>query len=251
MTENIKAFLDTIAVSEGTAGKGDDGYNVLVGGGFFTLDGDYHDHPRKVVHFSNGLASTAAGRYQIIDHTYDIYKAKLGLTDFSPASQDKIACALIQDHGGMTYVEDGQFDLAISKVCKVWASLPGAGYGQRENKLATLRNIYSKDGGALGAQPQQEGPVPVNLSHVGYTAGGTGALVTFLVWITHWPLQPLDAKDTAPAVATLIVIGGSALIFAVKKLFDAWTARSAAKALAKAAPVPVAAASAASAVKAA
>lgn len=213
MTPNTTAFLDTIATSEGTAGRGDNGYNVLVGGGLFTGAGGsapvYNDHPRIAVHLAGGLVSTAAGRYQIIDHTFDLYKAKLGLPDFSPASQDRIALALIADHGAGNYVDDGQFDLAVTKVAKVWASLPGAGYGQHENKLAALRQVYRNAGGALAPPVQQE--VTVNPSHVGYTAGAVGVLVPVLVWATHWPIQPLDAKDTAPAVASLLVMAATGL----------------------------------------
>ena len=46
MSPNLKAFLDMIAVSEGTAGKGNDGYNVIVAGNLFD---SYDDHPRKLV----------------------------------------------------------------------------------------------------------------------------------------------------------------------------------------------------------
>ena len=60
-----------IAVSEGTAGKGDDGYNVIVGGALFQ---GYNDHPRKLVWIRQGLASTAAGRYQLLKRYYDAYK---------------------------------------------------------------------------------------------------------------------------------------------------------------------------------
>ena len=35
VNKNRKAFLDMIAHSEGTAGHGDDGYNVMVGGKLF------------------------------------------------------------------------------------------------------------------------------------------------------------------------------------------------------------------------
>ena len=44
---NIVAFLSTIAVSEGTFGEGDNGYNVLAGGKLFE---GYADHPRVQMH---------------------------------------------------------------------------------------------------------------------------------------------------------------------------------------------------------
>ena len=41
MNRNLKAFLDMIAVSEGTQDHGDDGYNVIVGGDLFEGYGRY------------------------------------------------------------------------------------------------------------------------------------------------------------------------------------------------------------------
>ena len=85
MNPKIKAFLDLIAFSEGTKGKGDNGYNVIVGGDLFS---DYTDHPRKKVYIKSiDNYSTAAGRYQILSRLYDFYKKAMQLNYFSPASQ--------------------------------------------------------------------------------------------------------------------------------------------------------------------
>ncbi|WP_235660921.1 hypothetical protein [Aeromonas veronii] len=60
----VAAFLDMLAWSEGTLGRGDDGYNKLVNpAGLF---GDYSSHPNVSVIVRPGLASTAAGRYQFL-----------------------------------------------------------------------------------------------------------------------------------------------------------------------------------------
>ena len=139
---NISAFLDMIAWSEGTSGP--DGYRTLFGGGTFD---SYADHPRTVVRAS-GYASSAAGRYQILAKTWDSLKTKLGLTDFSPDSQDKCAIELIRERGALNDVQAGRVTDAISKVAKVWASLPGAGYNQPERKLAALLQAYANAGGS-------------------------------------------------------------------------------------------------------
>ncbi len=146
MTPNQRAFLSMLAFSEGTLGKGDDGYNVDAGGKLFT---SYADHPRILVHLSANLESTAAGRYQILARTFDAYKAMLGLPDFSPASQDAIALQIIKEKQALNDVESGHIDDAITKCCKVWASLPGAGYGQRENSFDDLEDAYLDAGGTL------------------------------------------------------------------------------------------------------
>jgi muramidase (phage lysozyme) len=148
-SKNLCAFLDMIAHSEGTAGKGDDGYNVLVGGKLFE---GYADHPRKLVQLRPGLASTAAGRYQLLARYFDAYKAKLHLTDFSPLVQDAIAVQQIQESHALADVEAGNFSQAVAHCAHIWASLPGAGYGQHENKLADLRAAYCAAGGVCARE---------------------------------------------------------------------------------------------------
>lgn len=150
MTPNEKAFLDMIAYSEGTDnGKQptkDHGYDVLVGGGNFS---SYADHPRQLVTLRAGLASTAAGRYQLLSRYFDAYKKQLGLKDFSPASQDEIALQQIKECGALLDVEDGRFDDAVRKCAHIWASLPSAGYGQHENSMVSLKTAYIKAGGTI------------------------------------------------------------------------------------------------------
>jgi len=146
MNNNRRAFLDMIAVSEGTAGRGDNGYNVLVGGGLFD---SYADHPRKLVFINNTLKSTAAGRYQLLARYFDHYKKLLGLKDFSPAAQDAIALQQIKECGALEDVDAGRFEEAVRKCRRIWASFPGAGYGQHENKIERLLAAYKKAGGTL------------------------------------------------------------------------------------------------------
>ncbi|WP_288937044.1 glycoside hydrolase family 104 protein [uncultured Sphingomonas sp.] len=142
--ERKPAFLTALAFSEGTDKPGqptrNKGYDVIVGGALFT---DYSDHPRVLVPLPKlGIKSTGAGRYQILARFYDHYKAQLGLKDFSPASQDAIAWQLIGECGARGDVLAGNFEVAIHKCRSRWASLPGAGYGQHEHKMETLRKVY-------------------------------------------------------------------------------------------------------------
>lgn len=127
--------------------KSDDGYNVIVGG---TLFEGYADHPRKLVSLPKlGIKSTAAGRYQLLARYFDAYKKQLGLKDFSPASQDAIALQQIKEQRALVDIETGHFDLAVKKCRNIWASLPGAGYGQHENDMAKLTLAFVKAGGKL------------------------------------------------------------------------------------------------------
>lgn len=142
---NIIAFLDMLSWSEGTLGLGDDGYNVIVGGGLFAR---YADHPRQSIELPRlNIRSTAAGRYQLLSRYFDAYRTQLGLHDFSPVAQDMIAIQQIKECRAYQLIISGQITEAISRCARIWASLPGAGYGQREHKLADLLRMYVTFGG--------------------------------------------------------------------------------------------------------
>jgi len=148
---NLGAFLDMIAVSE----IGDlllmrsaNGYNVLVGATpthplLFT---SYATHPNILNKATN---STAAGRYQLLHKYYDAYSKQLDLTDFTPASQDAIAIQQIRECHAIPLIEAGKIAEAIAACAHIWASLPGAGYGQHENRIAVLETAYQNAGGKL------------------------------------------------------------------------------------------------------
>jgi len=143
---NVCAFLDMLAMSEiGAAllASSDDGYNVLVGGQLFS---SYDDHPNI---FNAQLNSTAAGRYQLLHRWWLPYKSQLQLTDFGPVSQDRVAIQQIRERGAIADIQAGRFDQAVAKVSNIWASLPGAGYGQHENHIGALRVAYVTAGGTL------------------------------------------------------------------------------------------------------
>lgn len=147
----VVAFLDMIAWSEGTDNgrqpTKNHGYDVLVGGALFS---SYADHPRILVPLPRlGIKSTAAGRYQLLARYYDAYKKTLGLTDFSPLSQDLIAIQQIRERRALPLIQMGQFDEAVAAVSNIWASLPGAGYGQHEHKLLNLQVAFENAGGVV------------------------------------------------------------------------------------------------------
>lgn len=149
--KNVAAYLDMLGFSEGTDDghqpTRDHGYDVLVGGALFT---SYADHPRVLVDLPRlGIKSTAAGRYQLIARWYDPYSRMLKLSDFSPASQDAIAVQQIRERGALADIQAGRLRAAITKCRNIWASLPGAGYGQHENKYEQLRAQYLLCGGEI------------------------------------------------------------------------------------------------------
>ena len=144
-----------IAVSEGTENIGDNGYNVIVGGSLFN---DYSEHPNNAVYIKQiNDYSTAAGRYQILYRYWLVYVNTLKLRDkalfkdgaFGKDAQDAIALQMINECHALADIDAGNFDLAVDKCGKRWASLPSSHYGQQANPIDELRTAYIAAGGAL------------------------------------------------------------------------------------------------------
>jgi muramidase (phage lysozyme) len=135
----VRAFLDMIAQAEGTAQYPNRGYNTLYTG---IQISDLNQHPNRAIK-GGGITSTAAGRYQFLYKTWQGIAAKTGTANFQPESQDINAIQLLKDYGALNYILSGDIQTAISKVKKVWASFPGAGYGQGERSLTTMLNWYN------------------------------------------------------------------------------------------------------------
>src|SRR5689334_21582479 len=81
VTAKQKALLDTIAFTEGTRHRGQDGYNVTFAYHYFR---SCAHHPNLDI-CSGGYCSTAAGRYQFLTSTW----RGLGYSNFGPANQDR------------------------------------------------------------------------------------------------------------------------------------------------------------------
>ncbi|MGP8953520.1 glycoside hydrolase family 24 protein [Enterobacter mori] len=145
-----KAFLDMLAWSEGTDNgrqpTKNHGYDVIVGGSLFA---DYGDHPRKLITLNPRLKSTAAGRYQLLARYWDAYRKQLGLNDFSPSNQDAVALQQIKERGALPLIDRGDIRQAIDRCSNIWASLPGAGYGQFEHKADALIAKFKAAGGKV------------------------------------------------------------------------------------------------------
>jgi muramidase (phage lysozyme) len=153
---NVVSFLDAIGVSENGAKllahpMTDDGYKIIVGSTPTAphVFNDYSRHPRVAVKTKYGW-SDAAGRYQIMaaiagkitTDTWDWAHRAAGVDDFSPESQDLTCIVLVKHRGALADVIAGNIASAFAKCAPEWASLPGAGYGQPENKLADLTAVF-------------------------------------------------------------------------------------------------------------
>ena len=146
-----KAFLDMLAVGRGTDNgrqkTRNHGYDVIVGGELFT---DYSDHPRKLVTLK---LQTQINRRRTLPASFPLvdkaYRKQLGLKDFSPKSQDAVALQQIKERGALPMIDRGDIRQAIDRCSNIWASLPGAGYGQFEHKADSLIAKFKEAGGTV------------------------------------------------------------------------------------------------------
>lgn len=136
--DNVRRFLDFLGQAEGAD------YDVIVGGSRFD---DFSRHPNIVGLRTAEGPSTAAGKYQITGTTYRDFAPRLGINDFSPESQDRLALAIIESEGALEDVQAGNFDAAIQKLGGRWASLPSSPYSQPKRDQAFVDRF-------LGARQQ-------------------------------------------------------------------------------------------------
>ena len=121
------------------------GYDVIVGWRTVT---DYSDHPSQTCHAKptaqiNRRWTPASSRW------WDAYRKQLGLKDFSPKSQDAVALQQIKERGALPMIDRGDIRQAIDRCSNIWASLPGAGYGQFEHKGDSLIAKFKEAGGTV------------------------------------------------------------------------------------------------------
>ena len=116
---NVAAFLKAIAAAEGG------GYDFKYG----ALKGRSNDRWRFTdtsTHPGPGIdgKTTAAGMYQITRPTWRHHGGKLGLSDFSPRTQDLIAVEILRSLGVIEAIKQGQIAEVMPKVARIWAALP-------------------------------------------------------------------------------------------------------------------------------
>jgi lysozyme len=92
----------------------------------------------------SGQHSTASGAYQINLPTYREFAPQLGITDFSPASQDALALSILKKSGAYDAAAAADIPQAFALASKRWASLPGSSAGQRPKSLDVAQNLFDK-----------------------------------------------------------------------------------------------------------
>ena len=105
-----------------------------------------HRTPSKhpgIINRSGDLASDAAGAFQFLSTTYNPAAKQLGITDFSPQSQERVGKYLAQQRGmdvNKVHTTKESLGRALDKIAPEWASMP---------TLATGTSYYGQGGLSL------------------------------------------------------------------------------------------------------
>ena len=144
-----KAFLDMLAWSEetdnGRQKTRNHGYDVIVGGELFT---GLLRSPRKLV----TLNPKSINRRRTLPAFFPVggmLTASSLPERLSPKSQDAVALQQIKERGALPMIDRGDIRQAIDRCSIIWASLPGAGYGQFEHKADSLIAKFKEAGGTV------------------------------------------------------------------------------------------------------
>ena len=136
---NVQAFLKVIAAAEG--------------GQYNSLPGDLPGRRKKFGDYSQFPASgkrTSSGRYQIVRDTHERLAKQLGLSDFSPRTQDLMAAQLLYNPRAMPHLLKGDLDGVLPLVANTWAALPkGPGQpnahpGQPYRRYEEVRQLFDE-----------------------------------------------------------------------------------------------------------
>jgi muramidase (phage lysozyme) len=148
ITPQRAAILDLIAYCEGTDRNKDTkktGYNIIYGYRYFK---DFSKHPRIRV-TAGRWTSSAAGRYQILDKTWDELQKQLQKTgfkpfpSFEPIYQDQAALFLIDyKRKSLDFVDNSMIDQFMNKCSWEWASIPPPRYGQPVLTSNQCRDLF-------------------------------------------------------------------------------------------------------------
>lgn len=134
MSDGWAKWSKVIKAGEGTSG--DKGYTTMFTGAQFS---DFSKHP-ELLQSGGGHRSDAAGAYQFLSTTWKPAAAKLGITDFTPASQEKVGKYLAQQRGlqaDTVFTDKASFLKELDKIAPEWASMP---------TLATGTSYYGQGG---------------------------------------------------------------------------------------------------------
>lgn len=213
--ENLRKFLNVLSVSEGTYDFKDP-YLAKGGTTGSLLTTGYKAHPAALGQGTWGfkdklgrnLQSTANGKYAIRYPTWQGIEKAWGKMDFSPSSQDAAAVYLINQRGALNDVLQGNWNSALPKLGKEWASLPTApdSYQQFRHSWNAIRDAFNRagiDAGSVGGGNVQYATRPaVDAVSAGYAATAKKAGQDLLQQMMQEPKQQFVGEPSMPAAVS-------------------------------------------------
>lgn len=161
---NVRKMLNLVAATEGVK----HGYNTLFGNQ--RIDNlNAHPNIKKAFRQTDGKTNytTAAGRYQFLNKTWNGLARQYGFRDFGARNQDLGAVALIAQRGAINDVINGNWQGAIKKLGPEWASLPTSRYAQNKRGWDFVNKHLGSNITSLPqqqAQRRQQAPQPKFIS---------------------------------------------------------------------------------------
>lgn len=137
---NTVAFLRVIRAGESSQDV--IAYRTFWGGSTFD---SFADHPRKFFPLANGQRTSAAGAYQITATTWNDLVAQYQFSDFSPATQDQAAVALLARRHALEDVIAGRVNAAVRRLGQEWTSLA------LPKRIKEAPQIFVQYGGSLAS----------------------------------------------------------------------------------------------------
>lgn len=163
---NIRKTLDVIAAAEGAD------YNVAFGGKRFTPGAT---HPGIRTYFTDKAGvrapSSAAGRYQFVQGTWNGLQKQLGLPDFSPRSQDIGALALLDRRGALKDAAAGNWEALLNnkQIGQEWQAFMGTA-PQASRSRQWLAKQFGLPGTSQAPAGSGGGGVAATLSAIDFPA---------------------------------------------------------------------------------
>lgn len=148
---NVQRMLEIISRAEGTF-NGANPYAVYGGSAKKQLQ-TLAAHPSKAgsweFAWNDGTRdqSTAAGKYQFVEGTWNNLAKKYGFGDFGATNQDLGAVALMAEKGAIKDVLRGDWHTAAKKLGSTWASLPTSTAAQAKRSYKDFERIIAQSTG--------------------------------------------------------------------------------------------------------
>ena len=145
-----KAFLDMLAWSEGTDNgrqkTRNHGYDVIVGvrAIYWLLRS-----PSQTCHAKPKTQNQQAPDATSFFPVGGMPTASSFTWKTSLRKADAVALQQIKERGALPMIDRGDIRQAIDRCSNIWASLPGAGYGQFEHKADSLIAKFKEAGGTV------------------------------------------------------------------------------------------------------